>query len=535
MTSNVTEVDHKVLAELVYLDIPEGSSLYRSYKRGNLTVGELVNFHKESPEELEKLRDRFSSDGDFEQFKATTIELSRDSSKYYDWKINHVENHNPTTGFVGYTFEPKEGAAIVAFRGSEDMAKPEHMNTDWKNNASLAYAEFAVQQIEATNYLNNIGGSYQSISVTGHSLGGNDALSGSVLADDAIRDKIWAVRTYNAPGFNKEFLNSNEDSIDEMKDRIQEFQNEDDIVSSIFYNLTTPIIIETNMKGSSGVKGLLDPLLKLTDAHALHHMSQLGEDGLLKRKDNQMKNFTCLFMENLTKGAQMLPDTLLKGFTETVFAYINGRVNLGNILKAGVVLAALSPVASFAVAAFTIKTLITAVVTVFVVTLAVTVGEIVYQAVQDFTRRLHQEVVAYMDQLFAQMVVSGIRFAIDINKFRKLVYEEVGSFFGGLGRSISKWWNSLGGTVYAEIRANTGSLRNIAGRLSGIQNKIYSVDSRLNTLRGLVEIEDKLGIVWLDMKVGYDYELRQCISYLHKAAEELEQAEQKIIAKAGAF
>ncbi|RSD27083.1 Mbeg1-like protein [Mesobacillus subterraneus] len=532
MSSTITENDHKILADLAYLDIPKNSQLERDYLDGKLTIGQLATYHSQRLEtDTGSVKERFRSEEDYKQYQETVLSLTQSTSKYNDWKIDNYTNNNNSTGFVAYTFVPKQGEAVIAFRGSEAMDDPRHLNTDWDNNGTTLYKAETVQQAEAIQYLNKVGDKYSSLSVTGHSLGGNISLAGSLLANDDIRDKIWTVRTFNAPGFNREFINANDQRIAEMSGRIYEFQNEDDLVSSIMFNPTDPIIIETNMKTSDWKTRLLDPLLKLTDSHSLRHMSA-DEDGNLIRKEYQLKNPTNHFVANLTQGLQMLPNSMLGGFVDTTFAFINGRANLDGLMKGALVLTAISPVAALTVGMVTIKTVVTAAAIILLVTAAMTMRDYAFMAVEQFSKKVYEKVTETMDVLFARMVVEGVKLAISINEFKNMVKEQVSGFLSRTADALKSWWKSVSGGDSGVIEVNTGHLRSVAARLSSLQQRIDRVDSGLNSLRKLAQLDDKISIAMLDFRVGYDHELKNIINYLNHTASKVDELERTLSWKA---
>jgi Protein of unknown function (DUF2974) len=529
LSEQVTEIDHKILSDLVYKDILNNDQLAEKYYFGELTVGDLVESYKKGLEDFDGINDRFQTPEELAAYKQSIHELTSGTSKYQDWKITNIVDNNKESGFVGYTFEPAPGQGVVAFRGSEDMADPANLN-DWKNNGSSVYEKLTWQQREALEYINKYGEKYGAISITGHSLGGNVTLASAVLAKSEIRDRITGVFTYNAPGFNKEFLDTNEAAIKEMTPRIKEFQNEDDLVSSLLYNLTTPIIIETSSVRSGGFKGMLDPFTKLMDAHALRHFAQ--ENGQLKRSTSQDKNFSCRFIEKLTRGLQMLPNPLLKGFVETVFAVWSGAIKPKNLIIAAAALALLNPVG----AVITVKLLVQAVVVMLAVTLVATIADIVIENVQEFIDKLKAQVMTLIVKTVIDLGKLYSKMAAGFRNFKNQLITEVKGFFSSLGDSVKKWWNAgKGGYAHSEIQVNIARLRELADRLSRVQQRVTSVDRSISALTGLVDLEDKLPMLLLQYKVGYDYDLMGCIQYLNRAADELEQCERQIFAAANAF
>jgi esterase/lipase len=87
------------------------------------------------------------------------------------------------------------------------------MINDWQNNFTSIYAELTRQQEESKNYMEEYMSRYSQISVTGHSLGGNLALAVAVITNESIRNKITSSVTFNAPGFNSEFVETYREQI----------------------------------------------------------------------------------------------------------------------------------------------------------------------------------------------------------------------------------------------------------------------------------------------------------------------------------
>ena len=135
MASNVTEIDNKILSELSYLDIPANSRLSRTYiQNDSVTVEQFLDYYKSYKTDAgvdAQLHDRFKGE---EYDRWINFINDKELDKYSDWKItNYVSYNKPEeSGFVGYTFEPEKGKAIVAFRGSEPIGDIKYRN-DWGN------------------------------------------------------------------------------------------------------------------------------------------------------------------------------------------------------------------------------------------------------------------------------------------------------------------------------------------------------------------------------------------------------------------
>lgn len=92
------------------------------------------------------------------------------------WKVVDVRDNNSTTGMYACMIETSEGDAIVAFRGSEDLANNQ-LYLDWlKADVGLLDSTATEQQTDAEEYISYISGlskQYDTYVFAGHSLGGN--------------------------------------------------------------------------------------------------------------------------------------------------------------------------------------------------------------------------------------------------------------------------------------------------------------------------------------------------------------------------
>lgn len=318
MTAEISEIDHMILAEVVYMDIPEG--LQAAADRGTLTVGELVGHHIQTMD-WGAWAGRFEHADDFEAYKERMMGLTKPTSKFHGWKVLNPCNHNESSGFVAYTFEPNDSQAdsfaVAAFRGSEDIRIPQNL-PDWYNNATTVYAEYSVQQREALEYIRTAAAQHKALDVTGHSSGGNMALTVTAASDRLIRNRIRICRAFNAPGFNQEFLDCHQEGLADARDKIEEYQNENDLVSSFLYNLSPPVIIRSTARGSSD-NSLLKPLN--LDHHLLCFLQV--KDGKLVRSDTGHKNVSAEILADLTQGLEKLPNPMLNGMVNMAFAIWN--------------------------------------------------------------------------------------------------------------------------------------------------------------------------------------------------------------------
>lgn len=532
MPKEITEIDHKILSYLVYLDIPtssKSSTIADDYLiTKKITVKQLIDYYR-TEEGSAKLQEQFSSPSDYQSWKKflDSFATSEDMQKYGDWKITNVEwdNEKDGSGFVAYTFEPEEGQAVVSFRGSEAMNDPKYRN-DWHNNSTTVYSEQARQQRKAEEYMKKYMSQdkYKMITLTGHSLGGNLALYATITADSNLKDKISYTSTYNAPGFNQHFIDEHKAEIAVMSQKIQEFQNKYDFVSLILFNVTNPIIIDT-----TGEKNTLNMA-----NHGLDVL-EIGSDGMLKRSEPQVKDVIPQVISDFTQRLQQLPRPILEGLVGAVFAVWNGRVDMVDYLVGGIAISAVAtygilPVAG-AVGLIGLIVFAPEIMKYVVVPTAVRVIEFT----RELAHKIYTAVVNFFEAAFDLLVKTGQFIVKAINDFKQKVFEAVHGFFSFLVHAVQQAWNALFSSDHGAIQVDVANLRNLAARLGNVYNRINQVDSQLDNLFHQVDIFQKLLVLWTDIRVGNDGDVKKCIDYLNRTADSIEACERKIMQLAQKF
>ena len=171
--------------------------------------------------------------------KASFIERGiMTESEINTWKISSVydanykgKDGNPPSGFYGCVIEtsdsPKEAA--IGFRGSESLSNVKDAYYDWTEaDLKLLNSTLTLQQAETERFLKknkDLLQKYDSLSLTGHSLGGNLAEHGTiVLADEkrfGLKNKIDRCCSMDGPGFSDEYLRKHSQQIGEMSGKMR--------------------------------------------------------------------------------------------------------------------------------------------------------------------------------------------------------------------------------------------------------------------------------------------------------------------------
>lgn len=290
-----TDIEMAILSQLAYCgcsDAPaqphEGQSLYEI-----LSKPEYKNYLEE------KLGSGYKS----------AIEGLLNKVKGKDYVIVKTADDKKGTGFAAIAIKDPSNEVTVATRGTEgfDIINSEDSRTDNRTNLESGFAISTEQQLAMEAFMRSLeedgyGGYY----FTGHSLGGNLANYGAITFIPL--DKVRGVVTFNAPGFNEAFTGKYSAEIIALYDRLRNFQNEYDYVSSIMIVPGQAIIIESFKDGDH--LGFGDHMLDAL---------KINGDGFDK-KEPQVKNIQTQIFHQIIETARFLTGmkqlTIITGLLE---------------------------------------------------------------------------------------------------------------------------------------------------------------------------------------------------------------------------
>ena len=132
------------------------------------------------------------------------------------------------SGYYGCLIDTGDGNAILGCRGSESCTK-EQTWKDWiVADVGRLNNPLTQQQEVATEYVKRIyekyGETYNSFSMTGHSLGGSLATHSAISAPEGMQDKIDRVVSYDGPGFSNEYLQKFAKQIERIHNKIYHYE-----------------------------------------------------------------------------------------------------------------------------------------------------------------------------------------------------------------------------------------------------------------------------------------------------------------------
>ena len=143
-------------------------------------------------------------------FPPETVAIAVKAAKtrrYAGIRLSHYvaeTDADTTKQFAAMTFRITKDKYFVAFRGTDDTL------VGWKENFNMSFSLPIPAQIAASEYFGRVTKDISNgkFYLGGHSKGGNLAVFAAVKADAEAKDKILTVFSNDGPGFNKEFIES---------------------------------------------------------------------------------------------------------------------------------------------------------------------------------------------------------------------------------------------------------------------------------------------------------------------------------------
>ncbi|MCM1327774.1 MAG: DUF2974 domain-containing protein, partial [Lachnoclostridium sp.] len=147
------------------------------------------------------------------------------------WKLVSYDNKENSDGMYAVAIETDDDDAIIAFRGSESVDAKQIIE-DWLvADMGIINNELTSQEKSAFQYADQFANqfTYNNIALTGHSLGGDLALTTAVeAASDAsssnLADRIKQSVSFDGPGHTQEFIDEHKEEIHEMQGVMKHYQ-----------------------------------------------------------------------------------------------------------------------------------------------------------------------------------------------------------------------------------------------------------------------------------------------------------------------
>lgn len=233
----LNEIDALIFSEFSYIDfhLLGGEAL----KAGELTIKQAANLWKEAD------RKAFMPTGFLHHELAyEALTLAGDSKRFQDLliaeDIKRISEEDESQ--FGVTTFHKEGEPFfIAFEGTDLRS------LGWKEDLQMSYLPQIPSQKQAAEFLSAHFEKYpQSLSIGGHSKGGNLAIYAAIfLEEQGWLDKIYS---FDSPGFLQSILKN--DRYQDIQHKILSFVPQDSIIGLLLHKLEEPIVIYSHASDS---------------------------------------------------------------------------------------------------------------------------------------------------------------------------------------------------------------------------------------------------------------------------------------------
>ena len=154
------------------------------------------------------------------------------SKRFGDMRLNHYISLHDDDGamqFSAITCVTNDDIIRIAFRGTDETM------IGWKEDFNMSFEETIPSQHKALEYLNYIAQNLQgTMSLCGHSKGGNIAVYATVMCSPKVYERIYRVNNYDGPGFTAEFI-ENADAR-RLEEKVHKLVPHSSIIGMLFQN-----------------------------------------------------------------------------------------------------------------------------------------------------------------------------------------------------------------------------------------------------------------------------------------------------------
>jgi hypothetical protein len=134
------------------------------------------------------------------------------------------------------------GMTLISYRGTDNTI------IGWKEDFNMSYSPEIPAQREAVLYLERMASQIRGpLCLGGHSKGGNLAVYAAAFCKEPVRRRIRLVYSNDAPGFNRDFLES--PGFLKIRDRIRSFVPQSSIVGMLFEHDENYTIVKSSQTG----------------------------------------------------------------------------------------------------------------------------------------------------------------------------------------------------------------------------------------------------------------------------------------------
>lgn len=446
-------------------------------------------------------------------------------SQLKEWKISGIHDTNSKNGFYGCIIETGPGEAAVGFRGSESMGSLDNVVNDWVGaDVGLVNSTCTNQQAEVERFLakyqNQLNG-YDSLAMSGHSLGGNLAEYATIVSNKyGLNDNIKQCMSMDGPGFSDEFIAKYRKEIEAMSSVMKHPRWS--FVGTMLNDL--PGVDYEYVKVSNDANTEDNEDYTAITRHSTKYLEYDESGNLIVSEQDGLSKVTSIISEGMDHLPSVIGNVVISTictvwigamwFKENLMDE-NGLTTAGWLTVGGIIAA--SVVIGFPTVISTIFTTVVAIVAVVLVS-----------AVLEVARDVIEHVVNW--------ICDGV------GQFLNWSKEKIKDLYNSVVDTLRKardWWNKNfnSGYKYATsnpyIVINTTTMDSYAKQLRTLSKRAKILDGKMNSLYWHLGIEwdtiANLGrLLKAEFVLDYAYRLDKCANYLSDTARDFDAVERDL-------
>ena len=527
-----SDLELRLATEIAYLDLHLAQDYTNNIENtGSLMVEDAINIILQEHINNLSQAEIDQYEGVLDDFKKLKELKENEGQNFKPWSIADIQNDNGPgqTGFYGIVIDTGDGH-IVSFRGSEDILDLQHVKQDWVNaDLALVNSTLTKQQQKVNEFLAEINESdyvtkYDNIAFTGHSLGGNLSVHGTIMSTfyENIFPRVRQSVNFDGPGFSKEYFEHYKEQIDVMNqvlgDNFRHYQ------WSVVGSILEPVPgINCETLATKKKDGIFD---KIIDFAIMEHSTEnlkFDPSGKAYRGEKSKYEFTVgKFTEFVDTLPEKLGNVLVDVFGGVLI--VSAWVSDNKLVKAALIGGVALGVTTFLIVAGPQAIFSATLALAGSITLAVAA---IYLLV---TRGADMEVFIETVLELAKEIGKGFGNAL---KWTNDKINQLIDFMSTKVSQIRDWFNhvmkSYGYAVATPvIEVNTDKLRHYAERLENVRKRLQNLDGDMNSLYFTNGFLDLLDIIRAN-RLPNSMKLKFCINYLEDTAEAFEKAERNIM------
>ncbi len=535
-----------MIEQLTYLNSSvaseAGISDFTSIKAGqeNMTISEILGcFDEKALATLESKGDATIGFSSAKEWAGIIRYLK--SSEMKDLVLTGtMKDSKGTTLALCFSEENDVSNAIVAFKGSTKK--------EWADNIEGLNVADTPRQLEAREYIESL--PYDNITVTGHSKGANKAMYVAVTSD-----KVTRCVAYDGQGYSQEFINKYGPEIINKAGIITAYSVSTDYVHALLFPIpgseqiycqgfgisntrehhSPSSFFMTDDSGNIEVDADGNPIIIETEEDEsikmLHEFTAFVLNNASDEEKKKITGYLCPLIEKAFSKEKITVDEILadQDTLALIIAYlakymqVSGRstedieqllqtIGFGE-LNSFLTLKEFNALGNTYKINFNLSYLIS-------------------QLIDEDDDFFYKRTLSFLKELFTD------KYDINVHKFWDKINSNVKRIDASGGYGDAKVIGTFDGfitnaytTMHPYIRVNTATLRGYADRLSKVNQRISSLDRRMDSLYLKVGLRDLWNLLRADLMTGYSERIANCSKYLDETADDLDTVERNITTK----